>query len=277
MTDAAGARPNTVLGRINYHGVMTGRPQIFAGDYSRNVTSYAPRDMEIRDGSARPTETDLDREGFRLVRHHSTVTDFADARQYDAVYKAEVATLLRELTGADHISLVGGGAIRRSARADGPRPDDQVTPVHFPHIDASDVGIHRLLDVSLPDRPQQVRRWAFYNTWRQLSEAPVDEPLAVCDARTIAAHDLVPYESHFPRSKMPESFTTIESLMLRHNDAHRWTFFSRMSQDDLLIFKTNDSDPSKAHFVPHTAFYNTTIADPTPRTSIELRAYACWF
>jgi hypothetical protein len=264
-------RKSTVDSRINYYAPTVERPQIFAGDYSRNEVSYDPRVMPIADGSALQGETDLDREGFRLVRHRSAVTDFDDVAQYEQVYKPEIAALLLTVTGADHVALIGSGAVRRSAGPRGPDGDDTTTPVHFPHVDASDIGIQGLLDLCLPDRPTGVKRWAFYNSWRQLSIPPVDEPLAICDARSVAPDDLVPYDSYFPDGM------AIESLMLRHNPDHRWTFFSRMGRDDLLIFKTNDSDGTKARFVPHSAFSDDRFADRAIRASVELRAYACWF
>lgn len=266
-----GEKLETVRGKIHFYGPGDGRPKVFAGDYARNTAKLETHTIPIRDGSIYPAETDLDREGFLLARHQSAVTNFDDLEQYENIYKPEVASLLLKLTGGDNVVLMGNGAVRRSAGVTGVDRDDTTRPVHFPHIDASDTGIHDLLDHNMPDRPKDVTRWAFYNTWRQLAACPVDEPLAVCDAQTVQQDDLMPTDSRFP-----DGFE-YETYMLRYNEAQRWTYFSKMGQDDLLIFKANDSDPTKARHVPHTAFFDATHPNASPRISIELRAYVCWF
>jgi hypothetical protein len=47
---------------------------------------------------------------------------------------------------------------------------------------------------------------------------------------------------------------------------------------EALVFKTHDSDPARAHCVPHVAFDNPLCGPQTaPRASIEMRAIALWF
>ncbi|HEX8783916.1 MAG TPA: CmcJ/NvfI family oxidoreductase [Steroidobacteraceae bacterium] len=49
-------------------------------------------------------------------------------------------------------------------------------------------------------------------------------------------------------------------------------------RDEALIFKTHDSDRSRAHCVPHVAFDHAACpAHAVPRVSIEMRALALWF
>jgi hypothetical protein len=51
-----------------------------------------------------------------------------------------------------------------------------------------------------------------------------------------------------------------------------------MRRDEALVFKTHDSDPDRAHCVPHVAFNNPLAGqDVPPRASIEMRAIALWF
>jgi hypothetical protein len=46
----------------------------------------------------------------------------------------------------------------------------------------------------------------------------------------------------------------------------------------VLVFKTHDSDPARAHCVPHVAFDNPQCdARTAPRASIEMRGIALWF
>jgi len=51
-----------------------------------------------------------------------------------------------------------------------------------------------------------------------------------------------------------------------------------MQRDEALVFKTHDSEPGRAHCVPHVAFDNSACpAHAPPRASIEMRALAFWF
>jgi hypothetical protein len=48
-----------------------------------------------------------------------------------------------------------------------------------------------------------------------------------------------------------------------------------MTPGEVLIFKTHDTDPARAHRVPNTAFTDPTWPPGTPtRASVEMRALA---
>ena len=70
-------------------------------------------------------------------------------------------------------------------------------------------------------------------------------PLAVCDASTVAAEDLVARIT-------PENNNVVHNLL--PNAAHRWYYFSDMTRDECLLFKQWDTDPSRARFTAHTGF-----------------------
>jgi hypothetical protein len=116
-------------------------------------------------------------------------------------------------------------------------------------------------------------RWALYNMWRATTPPPQDHPLAVCDARTIRAEDGVPVVAITEiRGAGDFEFETTGYL---HNPAHRWCYFRDMTRDEVLVFKTHDSDPTRAHRVAHTAFTDPTCPPGTPtRASVEMRALA---
>jgi hypothetical protein len=101
-------------------------------------------------------------------------------------------------------------------------------------------------------------------------------PLAVCDARSLAAEDFIVADAIFDQNgAVAFSF---EALLLRHNPRQHWAFYSDMRPEEVLIFKTNDSDQGCAHCVPHGAFDNPQCpAGVAPRTSIEMRGIAYWF
>ena len=61
-------------------------------------------------------------------------------------------------------------------------------------------------------------------------------------------------------------------------DKHRWHWFSGLDREQVIVFKTNDSDHARPRCVPHVAFDNPDCpADVPPRASIEMRAIAYWF
>jgi hypothetical protein len=121
-----------------------------------------------------------------------------------------------------------------------------------------------------------LRRFAHYNVWRALSPPPQDIPLAVCDARSVALADLICADAVFDVEDKPE--WSFEGWVVRHNSEHRWSYFSGMTRDEAIIFKTNDSDPTQPHCVPHSAFDDPSCPKGVPtRASIEMRGIAYWF
>ncbi len=150
-------------------------------------------------------------------------------------------------------------------------------PARFIHIDSSDPTAKGFAERSKPqdvDRP--VRRYCHYNVWRVLSAPPQDVPLAVCDARSFTKKDLVEADAVFDVPGQPE--WGFEGYVVRYDPGHRWVYWSNMTRDEALVFKTNESDPALAHHVPHSAFDDPGCPDGAePRASIEMRACCYWF
>jgi hypothetical protein len=97
----------------------------------------------------------------------------------------------------------------------------------------------------------------------------------ITDARSVAAEDLVPADAVFDQRDAPE--WSFEALVVRHNPAHRWLYFSNMTRDEVIVFKTHDSDAAEPTQVPHSAFDDAACpAGVPPRASIEMRAIAYW-
>ena len=99
---------------------------------------------------------------------------------------------------------------------------------------------------------------------------------AVSDFTDRAAVDLIAADAVFDSPGKPE--WSFEGLLLAHATAHRWHWFPDMQLDEALIFKTHDSDRSRAHCVPHVAFDDAACPPhAVPRVSLEMRALALWF
>jgi len=245
-----------------------------ANDSSRDTVVLAPREMTIED--ARALGTTLDQAGFQLVRHQSAIADFADAQEVAAKHPAEIEALLLETTGADAVVVTGTGILRFAERSSLSGQLDNSKPARFAHVDISDRTAAEFSTRSRPaDRPAP-RRAVHYNIWRALSAPPQDVPLALCDARSISAADLIPAQAVFDRDGV--DLWSFEGLVFAHDDAHRWHWFSDLTRDEAILFKTHDSDPAHAHCVPHVAFDHPDCpADAPPRSSIEMRAIAYWF
>jgi hypothetical protein len=266
-----------VQGQVNYLAPMSERPRYYANDHSRDVLKLDPRTVEIEDARASAQPPSLDREGFQLVAHRSAVSSFRDAGEVARVHPAEIERLLLEVTGADRVVVSGTGVLRFGESSPDSGRFNNSYPARFIHIDISDRTARQFNERSRPkdvDRP--VRRAVSYNVWRVISPPPQDIPLALCDARTVEAGDLVEADAVFDAPDAPE--WSFEGWLVRYNPAHRWVYWSGMTRDEALVFVTNDLDPSRPHNVPHSAFDDPSCPKGAqPRASIEMRAIAYWF
>jgi hypothetical protein len=259
---------------INYVARGQGRMRYFANDSTRDTVELGPEEMVIRE--SRTEGTSLDREGFTLVPHRSAVTDFANAAEVAEIHPAEIASLVKQVTGADSVVVTGAGVLRFAERSVQSGTLDNSRPARFAHVDVSDATAAQFSQRSLPEGKGAPRRSAHYNIWRAISPAPQDVPLALCDARSITPDDLLPADAIFDRDGV--DVWSFEGLVVAHSPAHRWHWFSDLGRDEVIMFKTNDSDPERAHAVPHVAFDDPDCpADAPPRASIEMRAIAYWF
>jgi hypothetical protein len=266
-----------VLGRVNYTAAMTERPRYHANDASRDVLALDPREIDVFDARVSAPPPSLEREGFVLVRHTSTVADFRDAAEVRAVHAGEIERLVAKLSGADRVVVSSPGVLRFGERSPESGRLNNSRPARFVHVDVSAPTAATFAERSRPtDERRPCKRFAHYNVWRVLTPPPQDVPLTVCDARTVAPDDLVPADAVFDSPGQPE--WSFEGLVVRFNPCHRWHYFPSMSPDEAIVFKTFDSDPRAPRHVPHSAFDDAACtADAVPRASIEMRAIAYWF
>ncbi len=257
---------------IAYSGRRFARPRYYANAHERDEVDIAPVLMPLLDG--RIAGTTIDREGFAQVEHHSAVRDFRDRDEVARVHRREIEDLVQAQTGADHVHVSAPGLLRFSERSGLAGSLNNSMPARFAHIDISDVTAAQFAQRGANGRP--FVRCAHFNVWRALSPAPQDVPLALCDARTLAAADLIAADAVFDEPGKPE--WSFEGLVVAHNAAHRWHAFLDLSSDEVILFKTHDSDLARAHHVPHVAFdLLGCAADAPPRVSIEMRATAWWW
>ena len=258
---------------IAYAGRGIARPRYHANDTSRDLLDIVPVAMEITD--ARRHDMSLDGAGFALVAHRSVIADFTDRAAVEAMHRAEIVELVGALSGADLVLVNSPGVLRFSEKAAQSGTLDNSRPARFAHVDISDATAASMARRAAPEG-RALARFVHFNVWRAISPPPQDVPLAVCDARSIKSDDLILADAIFDSPGKAE--WSFEGLVVAHDPAHRWHWIPDMTRDEVLVFKTHDSDPARAHCVPHVAFDNPYCGPhAAPRASIEMRAVALWF
>jgi hypothetical protein len=267
----------SVEGLVNYSGELAQRPRYYANDHSRDLLNLDPCKIAIEDARKRIKAPSLVHEGFELVVHTSAIGDFKDTAEVARFHPQEIEQLLLQVTGADYVVIPGPGVLRFGEGSKDAGKYSNSLPARFVHVDISDATAEQFAHRSMPkDVGRALRRFAHYNVWRALSPPPQDIPLTLCDARSVALADLICADAVFDDKDKPE--WSFEGWVVRHNSQHRWFYFSDMTRDEVIVFKTNDSDPAQPHCVPHSAFDDPSCPKGVPpRASIEIRGIAYWF
>lgn len=239
-------------------------------DDSRWAGMYEDREVEVLDGRAAGPDLTLDTAGFELIPHATSVTDFYDDDQIARVWEPEIVDLLERHTGARRVHVFDH---TRRADSRAMREEKVVRePAGVIHNDYTAFSAaKRVRDLFPADEAEDLisRRFAIVNIWRSSNGKPVETaPMALCDARSTAAADIVTVERH-ARDRIGE----VQQVV--YNPEHRWYWYPRMQADEALLLKTFDSaEDGRARYAVHTAFTDpTTPADAAPRESIESRAF----
>jgi hypothetical protein len=231
--------------------------------------------MPIRDARPITARLRLDEQGFELGSHPTAFADFYDEEAVRRRYYPEVQRILKKRMGALAV-IVFDHNVRSSARAargeTGVRlPVDQV---HNDYTEQSGPKRKREILEAAGRSGLADQRVAFVNLWRPIVGPVLDNPLAVCDARSVAPADLVPTDiHHFGEDDLERPRHSGQIYSVRHNPAHRWHYVSAMRPDEFLLLKGYDSKADgRARFMPHTGFVNPACPPEfVPRESIEAR------
>lgn len=241
------------------------------GDATEHKGNYVMQPVTIHNGRTRPGGFGLDREGFMLVTHDSAVTDFYDDDQIAGIYEKEVVALVMEITGGTRVEIFDH--TRRAASLGIQKARLIREPASIIHNDyTASSGPKRLRD-HFSDRPEEAdalldRRFAIINVWRSIRGTVRNAPLALCDASSVSADDLVSV-------RRESKLRTGEIQQALPNPAHRWYYFPEMNADEALLIKTYDSaEDGRARFTIHTSFDDPGAAPDSPaRESIETRCF----
>jgi hypothetical protein len=262
-----------VEAELNYLAPTAGKPRTYAFDppagEPKSTALPEPRILPIFNARPVAESFSLDRQAFALARRRTAVENFYDDDEVIQRYYPESENLIASLLAADRVFIFDHTVRKRVAGAPDLRGAGPRQPATRVHVDQTDASGPRRVREHLPDEADELLkgRVQVINLWRPIRGPLRDAPLAMCDASTVAAGDLVASDLIYPNRSG-------ETYSVRFNPEHRWFYVPEMTTDEALLLKCYDSaTDGRARFGPHTAFIDpTTPADAAPRESIELRA-----
>ena len=254
----------------------------------RGSDSYAPDGLEPIDTTIQDARTFADAgistSGFELFDHPSRVEDFSDSAAVMSVYYDECKALAKRLTGAQHTftydhlirepgrQISGGGTDSGQPRVTGAaQGGGYVGSVHMDYTTNTTWDAYLAVHGERP--PLNSKRILALNFWRPLSEVVDDYPLALCDARTVHAEDLFETVIYgYGADNYSWHDVGIETYNVKASPRQHWYYYPGMRPNELLVFKSFDSEGTIGRACPHSAFSNPLApADAPARRSIELR------
>jgi hypothetical protein len=262
-----------VTAELNYLAPVVGRPRTYALDpppgEPKTTAHPEPHMVPIFNGRLIADSLSLDREGFALVRHPTSVRNFYDENEIRNLYYPAAEAFLRAMLKADRVFLFDHTVRRRVEGAADIRGAGPRQPATRVHVDQTDVSGRNRVREHLPQEADELLkgRVQVINLWRPIRGPVRDAPLAMCDGQTVAPDDLVASDLIYPNRNG-------ETYSVRFSPNHRWYYIPEMTADEALLLKCYDSaTDGRTRFGPHTAFIDpTTPPDAPPRESIELRA-----
>ena len=224
------------------------------------------RDLEI--DKERDSQTGLAACGFMLVDARSAVSNYLDDQQLGKIYEVEVTKLLKSITGASRVHIFDH-TVRASDLEI--RETKQIRePSTLVHNDYTVNSGFTCLAENLGADTERLKqgRFQIINLWRPLVGPVQSWPLTLCDARSVDEADMVNAERRSPSHIGEISLATF-------NPDHRWFYYPQMNSEEVLIFKTFDSqNGGRVPYAIHTAIdIPATSANVRPRESIETRAF----
>ncbi|KAF2172657.1 hypothetical protein M409DRAFT_16619 [Zasmidium cellare ATCC 36951] len=280
---------------LNYRldPTMGGTEVIWGGVYGQLRRKYHPFPVKIYDERGHEDQFKIDVQGFQLEHAPAPGLELNEdgvVPLRGSAYDEDCVKLLKKVTGCSRVFVISSLTRRRGYDAtkasgeDEDKPDMEMTPgnasARFVHVDQSYSGARKRLYLDMGAEEAKVMektRWSVINIWRPL-EVVNNEPLGLCDARTVSEeqlHDTI----HLVPVKWP--MTPPENKMWQvgppeKEGEHKWHFFSKMTPDECLVMKMFDSKKEGVcRRLPHSAFPTPEDFGP-PRRSVETRCFCFW-
>jgi hypothetical protein len=271
LTDA---EIKVVNARLNYLAGATPKPLNYAYDplcVPMRSGKYLEQNIAVRNGRKQRSKFSLDTNGFVLTEHETAVKDFYDSDEVKSVYYPEVERLLKGLTGAERV-VVFDHIVRNPVLAEKGEKGARA-PAKLVHNDYTFKSAPRRVRDLLPEEADRLlkNRFAEINVWRAIRGPVERSPLALCDASSLGAEEIVPIDLVY-RDHVGEIYGFL------YNPKHRWFYFPRMTRNEAILLKCYDfMDDGRARFTAHTSFDDpNSPPNAAPRESIEARALVFW-
>jgi hypothetical protein len=271
LTDA---EIKVVNARMNYLAGATPKPLNYAYDplcVPMRSGKYLEQNIAVRNGRKQRSKFSLDTNGFVLTEHETAVKDFYDSDEVKSVYYPEVERLLKGLTGAERV-VVFDHIVRNPVLAEKGEKGARA-PAKLVHNDYTFKSAPRRVRDLLPEEADRLlkNRFAEINVWRAIRGPVERSPLALCDASSLGAEEIVPIDLVY-RDHVGEIYGFL------YNPKHRWFYFPRMTRNEAILLKCYDfMDDGRARFTAHTSFDDpNSPPNAAPRESIEARALVFW-
>jgi len=273
---AKAAQVNASVQAILNYIIDTGKKPVTASNapggprITTHTGQYQEHTVTIHNARLNRDDFSLEREGFVLVNHETQVKNFYDEEEVLSVYYPEIDRLVKEMTGASKV-VIFDHTLRAADEAT--REEKQVgAPVRRVHNDYTEwSGPQRVRDLLPADEAaERLRhRFAVVQVWRPIRNPVESAPLAIADARSLAAKNLIATERRYP-DRVGEIYH------ITFDPDHQWFYFPHMQRNEALVFKTYDSaKDGRARWTGHAAFDDpTSPPNAQDRESIEVRTLA---
>ncbi|KAK6855172.1 CmcJ-like methyltransferase [Apiospora arundinis] len=241
------------------------------------------------------TNLNVDTCGFELLHSPCTISyqDFEDRKKIQDIYLTDLCGDLKTALKANLVIPLDFSVRRRheSFPISTGKNYGHDQPTAMAHIDFTVHEGERMIRILFGQAANEVLqgRWQVMNAWRPIRGPLNDWPLGLCDTRTVDfATDTMPGDIVFRK------FVT-ENLQIHHNPRQAWYWLPGQTVDEVLIFKSAESDPARAQgmqvghiqssfisvdkqiAVPHAGFFNPNVTpDDLPRESIDCRLLVCY-
>src|ERR1700691_2003343 len=227
-----------VNARLNYLAEATPKPVNYAYEpragVPRRTAKYTAQTVAIHNGREMLGKLSLDTNGFVLTEHETAVKDFYDPDEVKSVYYPEGERLLKRITGAERV-VIFDHIVRNPLLAERGEKGARA-PARIVHNDYSFKSAPRRVRDLLPEEADGLlkNRFAEINVWRAIRGPIESSPLALCDARSLSAEDIVPADLVY-RDRVGETFGFL------YNPNHRWYYFPRLEPSEAILLKCYDS------------------------------------
>ena len=239
------------------------------GDRDSRRANTSKHAVEIRDArrGLDSGELTLDANGFALLRHVSAVRNFRDDEEVRRIYYPEVVALAMRTTGAREV-VITQHVVRTEDTSDFNRAYARFLHCDYTLGDPRGLAERALARHGLDSNDYATSEFAWFNSWQPFDHIVERNPLAVVDASTVKAEDVLDY--HYTGYGQKG-----KSAMPLCDPEHRFYYVRRMKTDELLLIKQLDTRQGQSNVCPHTSFDDPgSPRDAPPRRSIEVRMMA---